>query len=115
MPAHRIVPSTGIADLWQNGDVRLAWCRPSKANNPLVFMKTKAIFYHAGCPVCVAAETHVASALDPARYDVEVVHLGEAKTRVAEAERAGIKSVPALQLGGAVYHINFGAGIEALR
>ena len=62
-----------------------------------------------------AAESHVANALDPARYDVEVVHLGQAKVRVAEAERAGVKSVPALVLGGAAYHINFGAGIEALR
>jgi hypothetical protein len=78
-------------------------------------MKTKAIFYHAGCPVCIAAENQVAAALDPVRYDVEVVHLGQAKTRVAEAEQAGVKSVPALVLGGAAYHINFGAGVEALR
>ena len=78
-------------------------------------MKTKAIFYHAGCPVCVDAESHVANALDRDRYDVELVHLGEARGRVAEAERAGVKSVPALVLGGAAYHINFGAGIEALR
>ena len=80
-------------------------------------MKTKALFYHAGCPVCVAAESHVANALEQhvRAYDVEVVHLGQAKSRVAEAERAGVKSVPALVLGGAAYHINFGAGIEALR
>lgn len=78
-------------------------------------MKTKAVFYHAGCPVCVAAETQVAGALDPARYDVEIVHLGQARARVGEAERAGVKSVPALVLGGAAYHINLGAGIEALR
>jgi hypothetical protein len=78
-------------------------------------MKTKATFYHAGCPVCVAAENQVAGALDPVRYDVEVVHLGLTKARLAEAERAGVKSVPALVLGGAAYHINFGAGIEALR
>jgi glutaredoxin len=78
-------------------------------------MKTKAIFYHAGCPVCVAAEQNVAAALDPARFDVEHVHLGQQKNRVAEAEKAGVKSVPALVLGGTAYHINFGAGIEALR
>jgi glutaredoxin len=78
-------------------------------------MKSKAIFYHAGCPVCVAAERGVAAALDPARYDVEIVHLGQAKSRVSEAEKAGVKSVPALVLGGAAYHINFGAGIEVLR
>jgi len=80
-----------------------------------LIMKTKAIFYHAGCPVCVAAEQNVAAALDPARYDTEIVHLGKDKHRVAEAEKAGVKSVPALVLGGQPYHINFGAGIEALR
>ncbi len=78
-------------------------------------MKTKAVFYHAGCPVCVAAEQNVAAALDPARFEVEIVHLGENKARVAEAVRAGVKSVPALVLNGAAYHINYGAGIEALR
>lgn len=78
-------------------------------------MKSKATFYHAGCPVCVAAERQVAAALDPQRYDVEVVHLGQQKARVAEADRAGVKSVPALVLGGSAFHINFGAGIDALR
>lgn len=78
-------------------------------------MKTKAVFYHAGCPVCVAAEQNVAAALDPTRFEVEIVHLGENKARVAEAARAGVKSVPALVMNGAAYHINYGAGIEALR
>lgn len=78
-------------------------------------MKTKAIFYHAGCPVCVAAEQNIASALDPERFEVEVVHLGQQKSRVAEAERAGVKSVPALVLGGQTYHINFGAGWDVLK
>ncbi len=78
-------------------------------------MKAKAIFYHAGCPVCVAAEQSVASAIDPAKYDVEVVHLGRDKSRLKEAEAAGVKSVPALVLEGAAFHINYGAGIEALR
>ncbi len=78
-------------------------------------MKTKAIFYHAGCPVCVAAEQNVAHALDPSRYDVEIVHLGNDKSRLKEAEAAGVKSVPALVMDGAAFHINFGAGIEALK
>lgn len=78
-------------------------------------MKTKAIFYHAGCPVCVAAEQNVAHALDPMKYDVEVVHLGSNKARVKEAESAGVKSVPALVMEGTAYHINFGAGIDALK
>lgn len=78
-------------------------------------MKTKAIFYHAGCPVCVAAEQNVAKAIDPAKYDVEIVHLGNDKSRLKEAESAGVKSVPALVMGGSAFHINFGASIEALK
>lgn len=78
-------------------------------------MKTKAVFYHAGCPVCVAAEQNVAKALDPMRFDIEVVHLGENKARLGEAEAAGVRSVPALVLGGQAYHINFGADLAALK
>ena len=78
-------------------------------------MKAKAIFYHAGCPVCITAEQNLAKAIDPTRYDVEVVHLGDDKSRLNEAESAGVKSVPALVLDGAAFHINYGAGIEALK
>ena len=78
-------------------------------------MKTKAVFYHAGCPVCVAAEQNVAAALDPARFDVEIVHLGEQRGRIAEAESAGVKSVPALVLGSDVLHINFGASMADVK
>lgn len=77
-------------------------------------MKSKATFYHAGCPVCVSAEQQVARALDPARFDVEIVHLGERKDRISEARAAGVKSVPALVIGGQAYHINFGAAMEDL-
>lgn len=77
-------------------------------------MKAKAIYYHAGCPVCVAAEQNVVNALDPQRFDVEIVHLGAARQRLPEAEKAGVQSVPALLLDGAVYHINFGAPLSAL-
>lgn len=82
---------------------------------PMTNMKTKATFYHAGCPVCVDAEQQIAGALDRSRYEIEIVHLGQAKHRVAEAERAGIKSVPALVLGGTPLHINFGAPLSALK
>lgn len=78
-------------------------------------MKAKAIFYHAGCPVCISAEHNVAGALDPAKYDVEIVHLGNDRSRLQEAESAGVKSVPALVMGGATFHINFGADISALK
>ncbi|MBE0565920.1 MAG: thioredoxin family protein [Krumholzibacteria bacterium] len=78
-------------------------------------MKKQAVFYHAGCPVCVSAEQSVLSALDRSRFDVEVVHLGTDKGRVLEAEKAGIRSVPALALDGQVFHINFGADLSALK
>ena len=77
-------------------------------------MKSQATFYHAGCPVCVTAEHSVASALDPTRYDIEVVHLGETKNRLDEAKSVGVKSVPALVIDGQPFHINHGADLSAL-
>jgi glutaredoxin len=77
-------------------------------------MKTSAVFYHAGCPVCVDAEHRIAQALDPARYALDIVHLGEQKNRIAEAESAGVQSVPALVIDGLPFHINFGAPLSAL-
>ncbi|MCA9037700.1 MAG: thioredoxin family protein, partial [Planctomycetaceae bacterium] len=73
---------------------------------------SKAVFYHAGCPVCVSAEHTVADAL---KSPVEKVHLGEAKGRVAEAEKLGVKSVPALVIDGQVFHINHGADLSVLK
>jgi glutaredoxin len=78
-------------------------------------MKTSAIFYHAGCPVCVEAEHQVAEALDPARFEVQKVHLGEQKDQIEAAEAAGVKSLPAIVIGGAPFHINFGAPISAVK
>lgn len=78
-------------------------------------MSSKAVFYHAGCPVCVDAEQKVALAIDNSKYTVEVVHLGQSKNRIAEAESAGVKSVPALVLDGLPFHINFGAALSALK
>lgn len=78
-------------------------------------MSATATFYHAGCPVCVEAEQNVAKALDPAKFDVEIVHLGEDDGRLAEAEQAGVASVPALVLSGQVFHINHGADLSALK
>lgn len=75
----------------------------------------KAIFYHAGCPICISAEQGILEALDASRYDVDVVHLGEDRARISEAEHAGVQSVPALQLDGNVFHINFGASLEDVK
>ncbi|WP_252273824.1 thioredoxin family protein [Pseudomonas subflava] len=75
---------------------------------------TTARFYHAGCPVCVSAEQTLLNLLDPA-VKVEVVHLGDQPQRVAEAEAAGVKSVPALVVEDQVLHLNFGASIDDLK
>jgi len=77
-------------------------------------MKNRAVFYHAGCPVCVDAEHGLLDGLDRARYEVERVHLGSERARVAEARKLGVTSVPALVLDGRAYHINFGAKLDDL-
>lgn len=77
-------------------------------------MKTKATFYHAGCPVCVTAEQQVARQLDPQRFEVEIVHLGTEKSRLREARERGVASVPALVIGSDVFHINHGADLADL-
>ncbi|TAL46585.1 MAG: thioredoxin family protein, partial [Methylovulum sp.] len=51
---------------------------------------------------------------DHARYDIEIVHLGEQGGRIPEAKAAGVKSVPALVLNDQVFHINFGASVDDL-
>lgn len=74
----------------------------------------KSVFYHAGCPVCVSAEQDILSLIDSS--EVEVVHLGENATRIDEAEKAGVKSVPALLTPNRnVLHINFGASLEDVK
>jgi glutaredoxin len=77
---------------------------------------TKGIFYHAGCPVCISAEQDILRLADQSKYDIEIVHIGEQTQRISEAEKAGVKSVPALILdGGHVLHINFGASLEDVK
>ena len=73
---------------------------------------SKAKFYHAGCSVCTDAETAILNAI---KYEVEVVHLGQEKESIDQAESEGVKSVPALVLDGKVYHINFGAKLDDVR
>lgn len=75
---------------------------------------SKSIFYHAGCPVCLSAEHDIINLIG--QDNVEIVHLGEDRNRIAEAENAGIKSVPALVTpNGNVLHINFGASMADVR
>lgn len=74
----------------------------------------KSVFYHAGCPVCVSAEQDIINLIG--KDQVEIVHLGESSGRIDEAERLGVKSVPALLTPtGNVLHLNFGASMEDLK
>lgn len=75
----------------------------------------KAVFYHAGCPVCVSVEQQVLELIDRNKVQLEVVHFGNAKHRIAEAEKAGVKSVPALVVNGTVLHINHGASLDDVK
>jgi glutaredoxin 3 len=75
---------------------------------------SKSIFYHAGCSVCVSAEHDNVNLLGMDK--VEIVHLGNDKSRINEAENAGVKSVPALVTSnGNVLHINFGASMADVK
>ncbi|TYA69994.1 thioredoxin family protein [Seonamhaeicola marinus] len=75
---------------------------------------SKSIFYHAGCPVCVSAEHDLINLIG--NDNVQIVHIGEETSKIAEAENAGVKSVPALVTpNGNVLHINFGASIEDVK
>ena len=76
---------------------------------------TKAVFYHAGCAVCTDAEQFVQNYLDKSKTGLDIVHLGTHPERIEEAERAGVKSVPALVVDGRVYHINFGASMDDVK
>lgn len=74
----------------------------------------KPVFYHAGCSVCVSAEHDIIDLIGA--ENVEIVHLGNDRSKIAEAENAGIKSVPALVTpNGNVLHINFGASMEDVK
>ncbi|MDQ1856494.1 thioredoxin family protein [Chryseobacterium sp. WLY505] len=74
----------------------------------------KSIFYHAGCPVCISAEHDIVSLIGS--ENVEIIHLGNDKGKIEEAEKAGVKSVPALVTpNGNVLHINFGASMEDVK
>ncbi len=78
-------------------------------------MTDKATFYHAECNICVTAEQGLAASLDPARFQTEIVNFADAPDRIAEAEAAGVQSVPAFVIGGEVFHVNFGASMADVK
>jgi len=75
---------------------------------------SKSIFYHAGCPVCISAEHDIVNLIGEA--NVEIVNIGEDRTRISEAENSGVQSVPALVTpNGNTLHINFGASMADVK
>ncbi|PWK17407.1 thioredoxin family protein [Xanthomarina spongicola] len=75
---------------------------------------SKSIFYHAGCPVCISAEHDIVELVG--KSNVEVVNIGETRNRIEEAEKAGVKSVPAMVTpNGKVLHINYGASMADVK
>ncbi|RAJ08223.1 hypothetical protein LX64_00870 [Chitinophaga skermanii] len=74
----------------------------------------KAVFYHAGCPVCVSAEHDIIQLVG--KENLDIIHLGEQQQYIDAAAAAGVKSVPALvTTNGNVLHINFGASIADVK
>lgn len=74
----------------------------------------KSVFYHAGCPVCLTAEQEIITLIGSS--NVDIIHLGEERAKIDEAESLGIQSVPALVTPtGNVLHINYGASIEEVK
>ena len=75
---------------------------------------SKSIFYHAGCPVCISAEHDIVGLIG--NENVEIVNIGENRSRIMEAEKAGVTSVPALLTPtGNVLHLNYGASIADVK
>ena len=75
---------------------------------------SKSVFYHAGCPVCVSAEQDIVNLIGA--DNVTIIHLGEDKTKISDAENVGVKSVPALLTpNGNVLHLNFGASMADVK
>lgn len=75
---------------------------------------SKSIFYHAGCSVCVSAEHDIINLVG--KDNVEIVNIGEDRSRIQEAENAGVESVPALVTpNGHTLHINFGASMADVK
>jgi len=75
---------------------------------------SKSVFYHAGCPVCLSAEQDIVNLIGSEK--VHIIHLGEDKSKIDQAEQLGVNSVPALITpNGNVLHINFGAALSDVR
>lgn len=75
---------------------------------------SKSTFYHAGCPVCSSVEHDIINLMGS--ENVDIVHIGENETKISEAEKLGVKSVPALVTpNGNILHINFGASMEDVK
>lgn len=48
---------------------------------------SNALFFHAGCPVCLSAEQQFVNTLDPTHYAVEVIHLANKRPVLQKPSR----------------------------
>ena len=76
-------------------------------------MKKKAVFYHAGCPVCVNAEQSVLAALDKNRFDVEHIRAANPDIVYARGSAYGDKGDEREIGGEAIRNGELGAGQPA--
>ena len=75
----------------------------------------QAIYFHAGCPVCVTAETQLLDLMDQGQLGLTRIHLGEQPNALVQAKALGVRSVPALVIEDQVFHINHGADLAELK
>ncbi len=63
--------------------------------------------------ICLTAEKEITHLIGLEK--IEIVNLGEDQSKIEEAKKAGVKSVPVLVTPtNNVLHINFGASLEDL-
>mgnify|MGYP006000669467 CR=1 FL=1 len=75
---------------------------------------SKSIFYHDGCTISVSAEHVILNLVGSS--NVDIINIGTERTKIEDAEKAGVKSVPALVTPtGNVLHINFGASLADVK
>lgn len=77
-------------------------------------MKKATYYFDSQCSTCTSARELIDS-LDRNCYDIEYVDFTADRSRLDEAESAGVKTIPALVSEGHVFHINYDGPLSSLR
>lgn len=73
---------------------------------------TKHTLYEAGCSVCTEAANEFINLIP----DLDIVRLKKGDAEIVKLENLGVKSVPVLISNtGKIFHLNFGADLNALK